>query len=176
MPPEKLVRIRTLEADEADGVERRGDAVALGRAHPPGDAERQLDIGGDRAPRHQGRVLKHKADMPAGTAFPDWPPRWSSQLPPVGSLRPATMRSSVLLPHPDGPRRLRNSPRHREIDPAKRLQPRGKALGRPPQHDHGGATAVGSLRQDLAPAPSFPRKRESRASDVRSPWIPAFAG
>src|SRR5256885_11688295 len=24
--------------------------------------------------------------------------------------------------------------------------------------------------------PSFPRKREPRASNVRSPWIPAFAG
>src|SRR4051794_21434577 len=33
------------------------------------------------------------------------------QRPADGSLSPATMRSSVLLPHPEGPSRLRNSPR-----------------------------------------------------------------
>src|SRR3954452_14787388 len=39
------------------------------------------------------------------------PPRCSVQLPAEGWLRPATMRSKVLLPQPEGPSRLRNSPR-----------------------------------------------------------------
>src|SRR4051812_46636340 len=39
------------------------------------------------------------------------PPRCNVQLPAEGWLRPAMMRSNVLLPHPEGPSRLRNSPR-----------------------------------------------------------------
>src|SRR5215216_135520 len=37
---------------------------------------------------------------------------WPSNLiwPDVGSTRPATMRSVVVLPHPEGPRRVTNSP------------------------------------------------------------------
>src|SRR5689334_12175676 len=38
-------------------------------------------------------------------------PRRRTQLPEDGSVRPATMRSKVLLPQPEGPSRLRNSPR-----------------------------------------------------------------
>src|SRR5580704_10424456 len=42
------------------------------------------------------------------------PGAWSSarrQVPALGGVRPAMMRSSVLLPQPDGPRTLKNSPR-----------------------------------------------------------------
>ena len=58
----QLARIGVLEPGEADRAQRLGDPVALGRADPPGDAERQLDIARDGAPRHQRRVLKDEAD------------------------------------------------------------------------------------------------------------------
>src|SRR6202040_2519919 len=35
-------------------------------ADPTGDAERQFDIGRDRAPRHQCRILEHKAEAAGG--------------------------------------------------------------------------------------------------------------
>ena len=31
-------------------------------------------------------------------------------LPSVGSMKPETIRRMVVLPHPDGPRKLKNSP------------------------------------------------------------------
>src|SRR5678815_3878687 len=34
----------------------------------------------------------------------------SQMLPPLGTSNPATSRSSVVLPHPDGPSRQKNSP------------------------------------------------------------------
>src|SRR3954447_25368645 len=39
------------------------------------------------------------------------PSRFSRQRPADASVRPAIIRSNVLLPQPDGPSRLRNSPR-----------------------------------------------------------------
>src|SRR5207249_5396393 len=51
-----------------------------------------------------------KPIRPDGIGLPG-SPRLTRQVPRVGSLSPAMIRSNVLLPQPDGPRRLRNSPR-----------------------------------------------------------------
>jgi hypothetical protein len=44
-----------------------------------------------------------------GTADMSWPS--ISIRPEVGRSKPASMRSSVVLPQPEGPRRAKNSPR-----------------------------------------------------------------
>src|SRR3954452_3647581 len=70
---------------------------------------------------------------PVGMRRPDRSlPRCSAQWPAVGSLRPAMMRSSVLLPHPDGPSRLRNSPRATERStPSSACSPDAKPFATP---------------------------------------------
>ena len=49
-----------------------------------------------------------------GTPFIGWPPMWI--WPPSGARKPAIMRSSVVLPQPDGPRMEKKLPRSTEKD------------------------------------------------------------
>src|SRR5689334_22616546 len=59
------------------------------------------------AKRRPGRRPGRRSGRRSGRA----PSRFSRQRPADGSVRPATMRSNVLLPQLEGPSRIRNSPR-----------------------------------------------------------------
>ena len=63
------------------------------------DGERLDAIIEDR--RHRGPTL---------IILPKWQAIEASAVPALGALNPATMRSSVLLPQPDGPSSVTNSP------------------------------------------------------------------
>ena len=64
-PARELARIGALEPGEPDGAQFGRGALALGRTDPAGEAKRQQHVAQHRAPRHQRRVLKDKADPPA---------------------------------------------------------------------------------------------------------------
>ena len=90
----------------------REQLVDLGRALRARRAARlqcQRDIAGDRAPRQQrlAVVLEHDGVFARPGASPAC--RRTRRSPVVGFSRPATMRSSVVLPQPDGPTRQTNS-------------------------------------------------------------------
>ena len=78
----------------------------------PLQAERQPDIGEDRRPRHQRRLLEDEADLASagGRRRRSGRPTASRSCRRSASPRPAMMRSAVDLPQPDGPSRLTNSP------------------------------------------------------------------
>ncbi len=125
----ELVRIGALEPGEPDRAQRRRRAVALGRAHPSGDAERQFDVGGDRAPRHQRRVLEDKPDPPrrgscaALAADIDYA-RAVARLGEAGD--DAQQCALAAARWPEQAEELAR--RHRQIDAAQRLKPGRKAF------------------------------------------------
>ena len=95
-------------------------ASASGKGAPPCDAvdlQRQVDVGGDGAPRQERRVLEDEADVAlAGLGV-------ARALPAIargacrGRSSPPTMRRSVDLPQPLGPMTETELPaRHVEID------------------------------------------------------------
>src|SRR5262245_60875441 len=54
-----------------------------------------------------------------------------SSSPDVGSSKPASMRSSVVLPHPDGPSREKNSPRRISNDTSSTARTAAKCFDTP---------------------------------------------
>ena len=109
---------------DTDRGERAPDALALARADPAGDAKRQHDIAGDRAPRHQRRVLEDKADAPGGAA----------------EIEPAQPAARLAEPGDDPQQRALAAARRtekadkfaapdREVDAGQRFDAGGKALG-----------------------------------------------
>ena len=116
MPPEsscgKLV-LPALEADQRSSS--RGVGAPAGRPRCAADLERQLDILERGAPRQQRRVLEHEAERARSS-------RASRGVRAEHGDRPARRRrsdrrrrrSSVDLPQPDGPSRLRKPPRSTE--------------------------------------------------------------
>ena len=109
----ELAREPLRHAGELHGLERVGDGpLDLGVRQPP-HAEREGDVLEDGQVREQGIVLENHADVALKTG------RWDGELavdpdpPRSGAVRPATIISSVVLPEPEGPRRVRNSPSRR---------------------------------------------------------------
>ena len=125
------------------------------------DLQRQLDILAHRAPRQQGRILEHEADLAARARRARRIAPSTAIAPASGGSRSATTRSKVDLPQPDGPRMVRKSP---ALD----------AQGRRRQHDGAAVGARIADRQSTgldrrlcdAISPSF---RHSHPSFGRSP-------
>ena len=102
MPPDSMLRVVILEAFKPDLVDvMRGDLALLAPAARPSRAGRSRC---SRAPSATGTACSSGTPCRDRRRAPRrrWPS--SSTCPAVGASRPATMRSSVLLPHPDGPR------------------------------------------------------------------------
>jgi hypothetical protein len=99
------VRVGIFEPGEADRAHRGKRALA--RLAPLCRAMRN---GSSTLPV----TVLHGIRVGSWNTKPMRPGAWSRsrrQVPALGGVRPATMRNSVLLPQPEGPRRLRNSPR-----------------------------------------------------------------
>src|SRR5437867_3945551 len=97
----------------------------------------------------------------------------SRTCPASGSTSPATMRSTVLLPHPEGPRRERNSPgaASRDTSSTATTAPKDLRSRRTPSAGAAPLTAGATLRaerrssRDLAP-PSLRPLRELPRHEV----------
>ena len=118
MPPESSCgkwRPKPREADEAQ--ELVGDAVARRGAVAPLDLRAERRIAGDGAPGQQAVLLEHEGDAVArlGDGF-----AVDRHLPRVGSIRPSTRRRNVVLPQPDAPTMLTNSPGWMSISRSRR--------------------------------------------------------
>ena len=103
----QLARILALEAGEADEREQVARALASGarRAFPScraGTARCR-----ERSPRAAASAPGRRCRSRRAARSPRAPP--IETVPPVGGTRPATSRSSVDLPQPDGPTRQTNS-------------------------------------------------------------------
>ena len=107
----ELVGIAVAELRQLDDAEHLLDArVDLGLRHA-GDLQAEADVLRHR----QVRETAHRPGTPcrccAGWASAaSRPCRRRGCAPDVGSSKPATMRSTVVLPQPDGPRKETNSP------------------------------------------------------------------
>ena len=83
--------------------------------------ERQLDVGGDRAPRQQPGLLEGDAVVLVEAGLPGGLAEDRDACPTVAVSRSATSRSRVLLPQPLGPISETNSPAATlEVDVAQR--------------------------------------------------------
>ena len=103
MPPESILRIVMLEAAQAHACRcnaRRSRAAA--RARHCVLAQAEADVLAHGEPRKQRVALEHHAAIGARTR--DRVRRRAARAPLVGASSPATMRSSVVLPQPEGPR------------------------------------------------------------------------
>ena len=155
------------------------------RARRAGEVERQAHVGVDARPRHQRRRLEHEADaggrVAAGRVAAAAPPRKRARR--SARASPAMRRSSVVLPQPDGPSSVRNSPaRDVEVDrlraracrwrtswrrrrprrPARRFgQPRRQRAG------YGGIADVFDDVDDARVTPSRSRRRPWRGRRSR---------
>ena len=107
-PARQVRRPGVLEAGQADEVDQAGHAAAARRS--AGDLQRQADVALDAAPREQGGVLEGDPE-PSRSPQRDGRQPVHEGRPGVGVSRSARMRSTVDLPHPDGPSRATNSPR-----------------------------------------------------------------
>ena len=100
MPPGQRLRVVLLEAGQPDHLDRRlGQSLPLGLVDAA-QLGQQLDVLADGAPRQQRGVLEHVAEV---VAVDRDGARRSAR------SRPEAMRSSVDLPHPDGPTMVTNS-------------------------------------------------------------------
>ena len=128
-PPESCPGLRPQQRADVERLGGLGDVLGDGlarraragqRAHPShGQAlpdihaahrERQADILGHRHVRIERVALEHHGDVAvAGRQFVD-PPVADDDRARIVALQPATMRSRVDLPQPDGPSSVRNSP------------------------------------------------------------------
>jgi hypothetical protein len=78
---------------------------------PTPHARPEADVVGDRAVGEQRVILEREADAHARPGAGPRGRRPPSRMePPAGGTRPATARSSVDLPQPEGPRTTRTSP------------------------------------------------------------------
>ena len=113
MPPDSCRG--QMSSERASGERARARAATAARAFARGSTgkrQRKPHIRRHARPRHQGRRLEHEADAPTDAAGMRRTCRptsagdrsWDGQ-------RPAINASSVDLPQPDGPTRVRNSPR-----------------------------------------------------------------
>ena len=103
--------VAALEAGEPDEVQHRADPRRRSPLGPALHPQPERDVGGDVAVGEQLLVLEHHADAAAvrrQRAVTSRPSRCT--VPASGGTRPATTRSSVLLPLPDGPSRATTSP------------------------------------------------------------------
>ena len=119
----QLVRVGVGELGQADLVEQLGRRRAVAPVVAPAvDVQQQAGVGLDRAPRQQGRRLGHEADALARPAASCGLAPSTVTVPAVGSTSPPTMRSSVVLPLPDGPSTVTTSPgRDVQVDRRQRL-------------------------------------------------------
>ncbi len=107
----ELRRIAAGGVGETDLLDRLARAVEPFRARDTAELERQRDVVEQVAPRQQVGVLEDVGDRRVLGRFRRWRDgRSRTMVPRVGRSRPAISRSSVDLPHPDGPSRARNWP------------------------------------------------------------------
>ena len=104
----QLVRVAVGEVREADLRQEPQRAVAVRARVEAAQLDLHEHVVERRAPVEQHRALEHDAEV--GLRPVDDAARRRAPRPCVGRCRPATMRSSVLLPQPDGPTIARNSP------------------------------------------------------------------
>ena len=74
---------------------------------PAAHTQRSRRLSGAARPQSAGRPSRCADVASARRSFRRWPNRMS---PPSGAMKPATMRSSVVLPQPDGPTSPKISP------------------------------------------------------------------
>ena len=126
-PPDSSCGRRCAEAVEPD--ERRGSARPAARisargeaAHPQRDRRRSRTRSGAGTAPASGTPCRSSGARAAAAAT-GWP--WITISPAVGAMKPAIMRSSVVLPQPDGPRMVRKAPASsaRETSSTARLSP-----------------------------------------------------
>jgi hypothetical protein len=110
LPARELVRKSLVEAREADVGERLVDlARGFGRGRP-GHAQRERDVALDGHVREQRVALEHRADGARFRGLVREVVAAEDDAPAVGRSKPPIMRKSVVLPQPEGPRRVKNSP------------------------------------------------------------------
>ena len=105
---------------QAHGGQRRpGPLAPLGLAHP-GDAQRVLDVAQHRQVREQRVVLEDGVHVALERRRGGDVLAAQRTVPAVGRSKPAIIRSTVVLPEPDGPSSVTNSPsatsRSRPVD------------------------------------------------------------
>ena len=146
----ELVRQVALEA--RPGRRGRAPPASARDASPSGSAVQlgeELDVAHERAARRAG--------SPAGTRSRAGR-RAAPRDPTSARSRPATMRSTVDLPQPDGPTIVRNSPRAEvEVDAlSRRAVPFGPGLPDAAQPEHGHAHDGGILIRRRCGSQPFP--------------------
>ena len=92
-----MVAGEVVQPDQGQGVAGAAAALVPGQVAQLGE---QLHVGLDGAPGQQSGVLEDVTDLVGGDLGG----------PPLAAVSPAATRSRVLLPQPDGPRMLTNSP------------------------------------------------------------------
>ena len=153
----ELVREVLLEAGQA----RQGRAPPASARAAPSSGRRRAR----RRARRSARGCATRAGSAAGTRSREERPGRTTR-PDVSRSRPAMMRSTVDLPHPDGPTRVRNSPRAEvEVDALDGQRAVRPGLADAAQPEHRGAGNVGGRIVDPAAklARSIPRLLEAHA-------------
>ena len=111
----ELRRVAAAEAVELDQVEQLARPAsricAFGGRSPAADAQAEGDVLEDGHVAEQGVVLEHEADAAlAGRQRRSTSSPSKRTAPASGTSSPAMMRSSVVLPEPDGPSSATSSP------------------------------------------------------------------
>ena len=110
-PPDSWPGSRALVALEADHAQRLADPPCALVPRHLADHQAVAHVVGHVHVREQGVVLEHGVDVAVvGRQRGRRPGRRAGRRPPVGSSKPAIMRSVVVLPEPDGPSSEKNSP------------------------------------------------------------------
>jgi hypothetical protein len=86
------------------------DLASDGRSLARLDAQAEGDVLEHRHVAEQRVVLEHEADVALAHVHVRWRPRRRTARARVGRSRPAMMRSSVVLPQPEGPSSATSSP------------------------------------------------------------------
>ncbi len=102
-PAGEVCRAGALEAAQSHQVDQRIHSGGF-RATHPGELEREADVGGDGAPAAAARVLERDTHREVLARRRSASSPCTRATPVVGVSSPARMRSTVDLPHPDGPR------------------------------------------------------------------------
>ena len=106
----QLGRLAVQQVPDVEHLGHGGDPRVDLRRGPLAQLEREADVLEDGHVRVEGVVLEHHRHPPLVGRHPGDVPVAEEDRPGVGSSRPATRFSVVLLPQPDGPSSVTNAP------------------------------------------------------------------
>ncbi len=147
LPARKRLRAAVGEGRHLDEVEEARDGAPDPGPGMPLGLEPEGHVLGDREVGKQGVVLKHHPDVaPVRRGAGDVAPVERDPAA-IGDTRPATMRSRVVFPQPEGPSSETNSPRAtaRSTPPSTALAPKrfsAPVIARKPGSDEGDSDMV----------------------------------